>query len=79
MKEKTLKVKIILYSISLFFLLPKPAYAYLDPGNGSYLFQLIIAGLLASMFFVKTVVKKIKEFFQDIRQRKITIELDENA
>lgn len=30
-----------------------PVLAYLDPGAGSMLFQLVIAGLLSSMFFAK--------------------------
>jgi hypothetical protein len=28
-------------------------WAYLDPGAGSMLFQVVIAGLLSSMFFAK--------------------------
>ena len=30
-----------------------PVCAYLDPGAGSMLFQVVIAGLLSSMFFAK--------------------------
>lgn len=48
--------------IVLLFLFPKPAHAYLDPGTGSYLFQILIAGLLGSLFFAKNIIKKIAEF-----------------
>ena len=38
--------------------------AYLDPGSGSYLIQLLLAGLLGSLFVVKSSWGKIKGFFQ---------------
>jgi len=37
--------------------------AYLDPGSGSFLIQLLIAGLVGLGFFVKTKWGKIKAFF----------------
>lgn len=33
--------------VALIILNTKPAYAYLDPGSGSYLIQMIIAGTIA--------------------------------
>jgi hypothetical protein len=36
---------------------------YLDPGSGSYLVQMIIAAVLAGMFFFKNLWWKIKSFF----------------
>jgi hypothetical protein len=36
---------------------------YIDPGSGSYLVQMIIAGVLASLFFFKNIWRKIKAFF----------------
>ncbi|MFH1536087.1 MAG: hypothetical protein ABIC96_03390 [Patescibacteria group bacterium] len=59
-----MKTKLLSCITILLFLFPKPAYAYLDPGTGSYLFQILIAGLLGSLFFVKSAVKKVKEFFK---------------
>jgi len=64
MRSKSFKIKIILYSVLLFLLFPKPTYAYLDPGTGSYFFQLVIAGLLGSSFFIKAAISKIKKFFK---------------
>ena len=36
---------------------------YLDPGSGSHLVQMIIAAILAGMFFFKNLWWKIKSFF----------------
>jgi hypothetical protein len=37
--------------------------AYLDPGSGSFLIQLLIAGLVGVGFLVKAYWKKIKRLF----------------
>ena len=37
--------------------------AYLDPGSGSFLIQLLIAGIVGAGFLVKMYWKKIKGFF----------------
>lgn len=37
--------------------------AYLDPGSGSVLIQLLIAGLLGAAFIIKAYWKKIRAFF----------------
>lgn len=39
------------------------ARAYLDPGLGSVLIQLLIAGLLGAAFLLKAFWSKIKAFF----------------
>jgi hypothetical protein len=38
-------------------------HAYLDPGSGSFLIQLLIAGLVGAAFLVKAYWKKIKGLF----------------
>jgi len=65
MKLSIMNIKIILSISFLFLLLPKTAYAYLDPGTGSYLFQLLIAGFLGGTFFIKTVFRKVKKLFKN--------------
>ena len=40
---------------------------YLDPGAGSYIFQLVIAGLTAFLFFFSF---KLKGFFSRFRKNK---------
>lgn len=37
--------------------------AYLDPGSGSFILQLLLATLLGSLFIIKTYWQKIKDFF----------------
>jgi hypothetical protein len=53
---------------------PFNVHAYLDPGTGSYFLQLIIAGLLGSLFTVKLYWKKIKNFFITIFLKRKSIE-----
>jgi hypothetical protein len=36
---------------------------YIDPGSGSYLIQMIIAGVLGALFYIKSIWWKIKSFF----------------
>jgi drug/metabolite transporter (DMT)-like permease len=67
MKRKN-KLGGILFLMVLFSaVFAKDAYAYLDPGTGSYFLQLVIAGLLGALFFVKTfwrgIFKSIKTVF----------------
>jgi len=38
-------------------------HAYLDPGSGSVLIQLLIAGLLGAAFLIKAFWSRIKAFF----------------
>ena len=41
---------------------PSFSYAYLDPGTGSYIFQLLIAGLLGLLFLLKVYWSRVKAF-----------------
>jgi len=50
-------------SISLFAPLKKEL-AYLDPGTGSFLLQLLLATSLGALFLVKTFWKRIRDFFR---------------
>jgi len=43
-------------------LLMDNAYAYLDPGTGSYILQLLIAGVLGGLFAIKVYWAKLKAF-----------------
>lgn len=44
--------------------------AYLDPGSGSYLIQILIAALLGSAFVIKGFWKQITGFFMRLFGRK---------
>jgi hypothetical protein len=66
MFTKRRKFGLIAYGIFLFFIFARSAQAYVDPGTGSYIFQLLAAGLLSSLFFIKTLTRSIKLFFRKI-------------
>lgn len=46
--------------------LAKPAYAYLDPGTGSYIFQVLIAFMLGGIFAIKLFWRQILLFFKNL-------------
>jgi hypothetical protein len=62
---KIKNIKILLYVISLAFIFAPTAQAYVDPGTGSYIFQMVIAGVLSGLFFMKKIVLSIKLFFKE--------------
>jgi hypothetical protein len=62
--------KIIIISLIYFFGMLTKAYAYLDPGSGSFILQIIAfvsASVLSFWFIVKN---KIKNIFQKIFNKK---------
>ena len=62
------------YFIFLFVLLPYEAHAYLDPGSGSMIIQIIIATVLGAVFAMRTMIKRILapviKFFKKPRDKK---------
>lgn len=55
----------------LFFVAFKQkAYAYLDPGTGSYFFQLLIAALIGGCFAVKLYWRRILGFLKNLFLKK---------
>lgn len=42
------------------------AYAYLDLGTGSYIFQMIIAVFIGGLFALKLFWKRVKDFFSNL-------------
>lgn len=67
--EKILLSTIVFLSI---FLLPtqKPAYAYLDPGTGSLIFQILVGVFLTILYIIKNSFKNIKIFLTRLLSRK---------
>jgi len=49
---------------------PEAQAAYLDPGSGSFLIQIIVASLVGVSFFAKMFWKNIKLFFSHIFVKK---------
>lgn len=55
--------------------------AYLDPGSGSFIIQMLLAGGLGLAFLIKTYWRKIKSLFQKNNgesQQVSSVEHDEN-
>lgn len=50
--------------VVLFFVFPKNAYAYLDPGTGSYVLQIILAFVIGGLCSLKLYWKRIKVYFR---------------
>jgi hypothetical protein len=48
---------------------PSEAYAYIDPGSGSFLLQVLIASLLTVSFIIKTWWRNIKATFTALYAR----------
>lgn len=54
---------------SLLLVLAPPAHAYVDPGSGSFFFQLLIGGLVGAAVAVKAFWARIVSFFRRGRDR----------
>jgi hypothetical protein len=50
----------LLCGLLLFLLLPGQAYAYIDPGSGSLIWQVLIAGLLSMLMLIKVYWYRIR-------------------
>lgn len=46
-------------------ILSRNAFAYLDLGTGSYIFQVLIAAFIGGLFTVKSYCQKIKDSFSN--------------
>jgi hypothetical protein len=57
---------VIIFLILLSFSFPDEAYAYLDLGTGSYIFQMIIAVFIGGLFALKLFWGKVKTFFNNL-------------
>ncbi len=63
------KINLIFLTLLLFSFLgifDENAYAYLDPGTGSYFFQLFIATLIGVIFAIKLSWRKIVFFLKNL-------------
>jgi ABC-type uncharacterized transport system ATPase component len=55
------KKLVVLAVLTLAAVLPsRDAYAYIDPGTGSYMLQMIIAGIVGAAFTVKMFFHRIR-------------------
>lgn len=62
--------KPILYlTVLSFFLFARPAQAYLDPGTGSYITQVIVGLLAGGAYAVKVYWRQIIAFFKKLTKQ----------
>jgi hypothetical protein len=55
----------------MFFLAaPAPSYAYIDPGTGSYLIQILLAGLFGALLALRIFWNKVRRFFANLFAKK---------
>lgn len=76
------KYHLLLYFFVVLFILPgsfQPAFAYLDPGTGSYIFQIAIASLMGLLFSVKMFWNNIKMFFNARFSKKDTTAINNDV
>lgn len=55
-------MKALVLVLIVVFVCPNLAFAYLDPGTGSYIVQSLIAALAAGLYIIKLYFGKIKSF-----------------
>lgn len=61
---------IFLFLVAFFVISPTNTYAYLDPGAGSYLFQILAASFFTFFFIFKNWWKEVKAFIYKLVYRK---------
>ena len=65
-KAKVPFSKIVLFLGLFLFVLPKHAEAYLDPGTGSYVLQIIAAVFFGGVYFITAGWKHIRMFISKL-------------
>ncbi len=58
----------MILGILYFVVMASPAYAYLDPGTGSFIIQMLVAGIAGALFMLKTYWQKFIGFFSENRR-----------
>jgi len=59
-------IRLLIAFVSLLSLFPTASHAYLDPGTGSYVLQIIVGIALGAAFAIKAFWVRIKMFFTDL-------------
>lgn len=59
-----------LFAALAIFFIPSDASAYIDPGTGSYILQIIAAAVLGGLFAIKMFWLQVKDFFRRMFSRK---------
>lgn len=59
-------VSVFLVVVAAQCMLPRSAHAYLDPGTGSYVFQIAIGAFLGGVFAIKGTWRRIVDFVRNL-------------
>ena len=57
---------VLILAVILIFWPIRKTHAYIDPGTGSYIIQVMIGGLLGAAFALKVYWKKVKAYFSNL-------------
>jgi hypothetical protein len=60
----------LILSLVCFMTFSKNSYAYLDPGTGSYLVQILIASFFGAAFTLKIYWRNVKAWFASLGKNK---------
>ncbi|GMQ91081.1 MAG: hypothetical protein BMS9Abin11_0387 [Gammaproteobacteria bacterium] len=63
-----IKQPLLIFVLVFFYI--SPAYAYLDPGTGSIILQLLIAAIVGALFTLKLYWYRFKAFIKRLFSRK---------
>ena len=62
---------ILIFVIAITLFTPNLAFAYIDPGGLGAIFNLLIAGIVTSLFYLKSniiiIFQNIKNFIKDLK------------
>ena len=72
MKRST---ELAIFAAAIYFLIPQKAFAYIDPGTGSYVIQVITAAFIGFLFSIKMFWNNIKVYFSKLLNKQ---QSDEN-
>lgn len=59
-------LRVLLYCICISAFTPREAFAYIDPGAGSYIFQVLIAAGLGAAFTIRSFWRNIVDYIKGI-------------
>lgn len=69
-KPSLRNLSLAIFALALFILVfPPKAHAYLDPGTGSYILQILLGGLFGGAVLVRAFWKDIRGFFGKIGEK----------
>lgn len=65
-REKINPIDIVILLFVSVILLPEDVHAYLDPGTGSYVMQVVLASVLGALYSFKLFWARIKSFLKRV-------------